>query len=72
MEFIWRRKWTAIALLLVGPLVTGAGYEMFALNAVGLSIGSLIVRGQVRRRREERARQRWLKRREQEADQTAG
>ena len=72
MEFIWRRKWTAIALLLVGPLVTGAGYEMFALNAVGLGIGALIVRGQVRRRREERARQRWLKRREQEADQTAG
>ena len=87
MEFIWRRKWTAIALLLVGPLVTGAGYELFALNAVGLGIGALIVRGQVRRRREERAHplwlqrraereedehQRWLKRREQEADQTAG
>ena len=76
-----------VALLLVGPLVTGAGYELFALNAVGLGIGALIVRGQVRRRREERAhrlwlqrraereedkRQQWLKRREQEADQTAG
>ena len=87
MEFIWRQRWTAIALLLVGPLVTGAGYELFALNAVGLGIGALIVRGQVRRRREERAhrlwlqhraereedkRQQWLKRREQETRQNMG
>ena len=87
MGFIWRRKRAAIALLLVGPLVTGSGYEVFALNAVGLGIGAMIVRGQVLRRREARMHrmwlqrraereedehQRWLRHREREADQTAG
>ena len=86
MGFIWRQRRAAIALLLVGPLVTGAGYEVFALNAVGLGIGAMIVRGQVLRRREARMHrmwlqrraereedehQRWLKCREREADQTA-
>ena len=86
MGFIWRRKRAAIALLLVGPLVTGSGHEVFALNAVGLGIGAMIVRGQVLRRREARMHrmwlqrraereedehQRWLKRRERDADQTA-
>ena len=87
MGFVWRQKRAAIALLLVGPLVTGAGYEVFALNAVGLGIGAMIVRGRVRRRREERAHRLWLerraereedehqrglKRREREVDQTEG
>ena len=87
MGFVWRRRRAAIALLLVGPLVTGSGYEVFALNAVGLGIGALFIRSQVRRRRhdrehrlwlerraerEEDEHQRWLKRREREADQTAG
>ena len=87
MGFVWRQKRAAIALLLVGPLVTGSGYEVFALNAVGLGIGALFFRSRVRRRRqgrehrlwlerraqrEEWEHERWLKRREQEADQTAG
>ena len=87
MGFVWRQKRAAIALLLVGPLVTGSGYEVFALNAVGLGIGALFFRSRVRRRRQEREHrlwlerraqreewehERWLKRREQEADQTAG
>ena len=86
MGFIWRQRRAAIALLLVGPLMTGAGYEVFLLNAVGLGIGALFIRSQVRRRRhdrehrlwlerraerEEDEHQRWLKCREQEADQTA-
>ena len=69
MGFIWRQKRAAIALLLVGPVVTGVGYEVFALNAVGLGIGALVVRNQVRRRREERAHRLWLQRRaEREED----
>ena len=87
MGFVGRRKRAAIALLLVGPLVTGSGYEVFALNAVGLGIGALFIRSQVRRRRHDREHrlwlerraqreewehQRWLRHREREADQTAG
>ena len=86
MGFIGRQRWAAIALLLVGPLVTGAGYELFALNAMGLGIGALFIRSQMRRRgherehrlwlecrakREEEEHQRWLTRLEREADQTA-
>ena len=70
MGFIWRQKRAAIALLLVGPVVTGVGYEVFAMNAVGLGIGALVVRNQVRRRREERAHRLWLQRRaEREEDE---
>ena len=87
MEFIWRQKWAAIALLVVAPLLTGMGLELFVLNLLGLGIGFLFIRSQVRRRRhdrehrlwlerraqrEEREHQRWLKRLEREADPTEG
>ena len=50
--------------------MTGAGYEVFLLNAVGLGIVALIVRGRVRRRREERSHRLWLERRaEREEDE---
>ena len=86
-RFLWRQKQVAIALLVIAPLLTGMGFELFALNAVGLGIGALFFRSRVRRRRQEREHglwlerraqreewehERWLKRREQEADQTAG
>ena len=86
-RFLGRRKRAVMALLLVGPLLTGAGYEVFVLNAVGLGIGALIVRGQVRRRREARLHrlwlarraeceeyehERWLRRRERESSQSSG
>ena len=86
-RFLWRRKRLAIALLVIAPLLTGMGFELFALNAVGLGIGALFIRSRVRRHKEEGAHrlwlqrraereedehQRWLKRREREADQTAG
>ena len=41
---IRRHKRAAVALLLVAPLLTGAGTELFALNTVGLGIGALILR----------------------------
>ena len=53
-RFLRRHKKAALALLLVGPLLTGAGYEVFVLNAIGLGIGALFVRGQVLRRRDAR------------------
>ena len=39
----WCRR-TATALLLTGPLLSGAGPEVFALNAAGLAVGALLVR----------------------------
>ena len=86
-RFLRRRKRLGIALLVVAPLLTGMGLELFVLNTIGLGIGALFIRSQVRRRRHEREHrlwlerrtqreeweyQRWLKRREQEADPTAG
>ena len=41
---IRRHKRAPVALLLVAPLLTGAGTELFALNTVGLGIGALILR----------------------------
>ena len=85
--FLRRHKRAAIALLVVGPLLAGAGYEVFLLNAVGLGIGALFVRGQALRRREARLHrlwlmrraereeyehQRWLKGRERESSQSSG
>ena len=86
-RFLRRQKRAAIAMLVVAPLLTGMGLELFVLNLLGLGIGALFIRSQVRRRRhdrehrlwlerraerEEDEHQRWLKRREREADQTAG
>ena len=65
-----RQKQTAIALVVVAPLLTGMGYEVFALNAVGLGIGALFIRGQLLRRKQERAHRLWLTRRaEREEDE---
>ena len=73
--------WMALALLVFGPLLRGAGVEGFALNLIGLGFAGLVVRGvlvkrmQLReqeafqlqlRRREEEAHDRWLKRMERE------
>ena len=67
MEFIWRQKWAAIALLVVAPLLTGMGLELFVLNllGLGLGIGFLFIRSQVRRRRHDREHRLWLERRAQ-------
>ena len=67
-----RRKPLGIALVVVAPLLTGIGLELFFLNLLGLRIGALFIRSQVRRRRQEREHQRWLRRREREAEQTTG
>ena len=87
VRFLRRHKRWAVALLVVAPLLTGMGLELFVLNAIGLGIGALFIRSQVRRRRHDREHrlwlerraqreewehQRWLRRREQEAEQTAG
>ena len=67
-----RRKRLGIALVVVAPLLTGIGLELFFLNLLGLRIRALFIRSQVRRRRQEREHQRWLRRREREAEQTTG
>ena len=67
-RFLRRRKRLGIALVVVAPLLTGIGLELFFLNLLGLGIGALFVR----RRRQEREHQRWLRRREREAEQTTG
>ncbi len=86
-RFLRRQKRAAIAVLVVAPLLTGMGLELFVLNLLGLGIGILFIRSQVRRRslgrehrlwlerraeRDEWEHQRWLKRREREADPTVG
>ena len=71
-RFLRRRKPLGIALVVVAPLLTGIGLELFFLNLLGLRIGALFIRSQVRRRRQEREHQRWLRRREREAEQTTG
>ena len=58
--------------MVVAPLLTGIGLELFFLNLLGLRIEALFIRSQVRRRRQEREHQRWLRRREREAEQTTG
>ena len=50
-RFLRRQKRTAIALVVVAPLLTGMGIELFALNLLGLGIGALFIRNQVLRRR---------------------
>ena len=67
-RFLRRCKRLGIALVVVAPLLTGIGVELFFLNLLGLGIGALFVR----RRRQEREHQRWLRRREREAEQTTG
>lgn len=50
----------AVALLIAGPLLTGAGGESFFLNLIGLSIAALVVRRVIRandRRKAAQARQ---------------
>ena len=71
-RFLRRRKRLGIALVVVAPLLTGIGLELFLLNLLGLRIEALFIRSQVRRRRQEREHQRWLRRREREAEQTTG
>ena len=78
-----RRKPLGIALVVVAPLLTGIGLELFFLNLLGLGIGALFVRRRRQERehrlwldrraqREEWEHQRWLRRREREAEQTTG
>ena len=47
-RFCWRHKRltlaAAVALLIIGPLLTGSGGEVFFLNLVGLGIAALVVR----------------------------
>ena len=64
-RFLGRHKRVAIALLVIGPLLTGMGYEVFVLNVVGLGIGALFIRDHVLRRREARLHRLWLERRAQ-------
>ena len=53
-RFLRRRKRWAVALVVVAPLLTGMGIEVFVLNAIGLGIGFLFIRSRVRRRRQDR------------------
>ena len=80
-RFLRRRKPLGIALVVVAPLLTGIGLELFFLNLLGLGIGALFVRRRRQERehrlwldrraqREEWEHQRWLRRREREAEQT--
>ena len=47
-RFCWRHKRltlaAAVALLILGPLMTGAGGGVFFLNLIGLGIAALVVR----------------------------
>ncbi len=60
-RFLRRRKPLGIALVVVAPLLTGIGLELFFLNLLGLGIGALFVR----RRRQKREHRLWLERRAQ-------
>ena len=86
-RFLRRRKRLGIALVVIAPLLLGMGIELFILNLLGLGIGALFIRSQVRRRRqgrenrlrlerraqrEEWEHQRWLKRRGREAAENPG
>ena len=64
-RFLRRRKRLGIALVVVAPLLTGMGLELFVLNLLGLGIGALFIRSRVRRRRQEREHRLWLERRAQ-------
>ncbi len=48
-RFCWRHKRltlaAVVALLILGPLLTGSGGGTFFLNLVGLGIAALVVRG---------------------------
>ena len=71
-RLLWRRKRLGIALLVVAPLLTGMGLELFVLNLLGLGIGFLFIRSRVRRRRQDRNHRLWLERRERESAQDPG
>ena len=64
-RFLRRRKRLGIALVVVAPLLTGIGLELFFLNLLGLGIGALFIRSQVRRRRQKREHRLWLELRAQ-------
>ena len=81
-RFLARRKRWGIALLFTGPLLLGMGYELFALNLVGLGLAALWLRTQALKRKEQRDHQllmqrraerkeweyqRWLERKERKA-----
>ena len=71
-RLLWRRKRWGVALLVTAPLaLTGSG-ELFVLNLLGLGIGALFIRSQVRRRRQDRDHRLWLERRERESAQDPG
>ena len=60
----WCKRW-GIALVVIAPLLLGMGLELFVLNLLGLGIGFLFIRRQVRRRRQGREHRLWLERRAQ-------
>ncbi len=63
VRFLRRRKRLGIALVMVAPLLLGMGPELFVLNLLGLGIGFLFIRSQVRRRKQGREHRLWLERR---------